>query len=708
MRYCQLAGSDPAGWYLLGAALHAQRLPADALVCMERSLGLEPKQPEVIKATAILLYELQRYGAGMDQAVRVCEITPEDPNAWLIAGSLLEAMQKGEEALQCYERSLKLHSAWPPALLNRGALLMGMGKYRHALENYRRLVKTCPDQADSYFNLAEAQLACGDFEDAAMSCRQALRLSPQHSGANIDLAVALSMLGEFDTARQLLNALTANDPDAVKSHFERVATVSGDDPNLFWQLQPEDLFLWQHGEQQKCCDWRHRKRFLEAMLTRADALESGACSGLAFPAIYYHALSLPIPGRLQLALARGVSAAVSSRVERGQNVRRPLRYRKQATPLRIGYLSPDYRLHPVAYLHWRQMALHDRDRFHVYAYSLSQSDNSEIGEKVRSSCDEWRSCENDPVQLTAARIRYDGIHMLVDLSGYTRATRPEILAMRPAPIQVAYMGMPATSGASFIDYRITDRITTPAEQAADWPERLVHFPSTLFIYNDQQVIAAPPSREDFGLPQNAFVFCCFNNTFKIEPDVFRIWMRLLQRHPQSVLWLLSDNELAKDNLRREAHARGVDPERLVFATFLPFSEHLARYALADLFLDTFYYGAHTTAADALWGGLPVLTCLGETMAARQAASIVNAAGLPDMIVTSQEAYEALASHLASHHLELAGIKRRLRENRRKAPLFNTVNRVRELEYAFEMMWQRHLAGLPPEGFAVPSSDLDGT
>ena len=237
-------------------------------------------------------------------------------------------------------------------------------------------------------------------------------------------------------------------------------------------------------------------------------------------------------------------------------------------PLRIGYLSPDYCLHPVAYLHWRQMALHDRNRFRIYAYSLGQDDGSEMREKIKSACDEWRSCEHDTMQLTAARIRYDGIQVLVDLSGYTRATRPEILALRPAPIQVAYMGMPATSGAAYIDYRITDSVTTPPEQAANWTEQLAYLPSTLFMYNNQQDIGVTPSREQVGLPQHAFVFCCFNNTFKIEPDVFDIWMRLLHRIPGSVLWLLSDNEMARDNLAPRSGSARHCPGQAVLC-FLP-------------------------------------------------------------------------------------------------------------------------------------------
>ncbi len=703
LAYSRRAPTDPAGWYLLGAALHAQGRTASALARMERSLDLAPDQPEVLKATAMLCQELKRYRAGLLRAERACSLAPEDLYAWLAAGSLLETLKRGEEALLCYEMALARDPGWPPALLNRGALLMGLGRHRLARENFLSLVRLHPEQADAHFNLAEANLACGNFDEAAASSRQALQIDPGHVGACIDLALALCMLGKMAEAGNAMAVALSQDRHGAESHFRRALQAGGGEPGSMAAMRPEELFLWQHGERQKSCDWRNRKGLIDAMTAKAEEAMSGDSFPLSTPGTYFHSLALPLSGDRQLALARNAAAGILQRADDGQPVRTPARYHRMRGPLRIGYLSPDYRLHPVAYLHWRQMALHDRERFRVFAYSLHPDDGSEVGQRVRASCDEWRPCAEDPISLTAARIRYDGIEVLVDLSGYTRFTRPEILALRPAPIQVAYMGMPATSGAMFIDYRVTDAITTPRDHAGLWTERLAFLPGTLFMYNNGQEVAAPSTRREVGLPEEAFVFCCFNNAFKIEPDVFSVWMRLLQRIPDSVLWLLSDDENVRDNLRREAGARGVAADRLMFAPFLPFAEHLARYALADLFLDTFYCGAHTTAADALWGGLPVLTCLGSTMASRLAASIVAAAGLPELIVTSHEEYEALACRLASRPGELADIRRRLQDCRRQAPLFDTEGRVRELECAYEMMWERHAAGLPPESFTVPAA-----
>jgi len=699
--YCKAMPGDPSGWYLLGAALHAKGETAAALEKMEHSLALRADQVDVLKATALLLMELERHRAARRRIEQVCATIPDDPEAWLIAGSISEALNEGESALACYERALALDGRLQAALQNRGALLLDLGRPHQALENNQRLVALFPFSASAQVALAEAQLASGEYADAAASCRRALQVDARHAGGHIDLALSLSMLGDFDSARRTFAAAHALDDEAAESLFRRAILAGGPDPGLSGRPDPEDLFLWKHGEQQKSCDWRHRARLNDAVAGHAAALASDRNRLLKVPPIYFQALSFPLSSGQQLGLAQGLARAVASRADDGRPVRPPTRYRKVRGPLRIGYLSPDFRLHPVSHLHWRQLALHDRSRVRVYAYSLHADDGSEVGRKIRASADVLRNCEEDPIRLTAARIRYDGIQVLVDLSGYTRFTRPEILALRPAPIQVAYMGMPATSGAAFIDYRITDPTATPASHAPYWPERLVHFPDTLFIYNNEQEIAPQPRREDVGLPAEAFVFCCFNSAYKIEPEVFDVWMGLLRRLPSSVLWLLSDEDVVQDNLRREAEARGVAGGRLVFAPFLPFPQHLARYALADLFLDTFHCGAHTTAADALWGGLPVLTCLGRTMAARQAGSIVRAAGLPELVVESRAEYEALAFRLASQPQELAGYRRRLQEDPHRLALFDTEARVRELEYAFETMWARHADGLPPAPFAVP-------
>lgn len=302
----------------------------------------------------------------------------------------------------------------------------------------------------------------------------------------------------------------------------------------------------------------------------------------------------------------------------------------------------------------------------------------------------------------AARIALDGVDILVDLCGHKDFFRPEVLALRPAPLRVSYLGLPATMDAELIDYRITDAFTTPSEEAACWSEKLVYLPDTFWIYNDRETVAETrPGRGECGLPERGFVFCSFNNGYKIDPDTFGIWMKLLHRVPGSVLWLVDSGEAVKSNLRREAEARGIASGRILFAPKVPRAEHLARHACADLFLDTIHYSAHTTAADALYAGLPVLTLPGRTMASRIGGSIVRAAGLPELVASGVAAYEDMASRLATKPGELARLREKLVQGRSTCTLFDTARRTHELDRAFDMMWERHAAGLPPESFAVP-------
>jgi protein O-GlcNAc transferase len=293
------------------------------------------------------------------------------------------------------------------------------------------------------------------------------------------------------------------------------------------------------------------------------------------------------------------------------------------------------------------------------------------------------------------------IDILVDLKGYTQDARTSVFAMRPAPIQINYLGFPGTIGAGFMDYIVADQTLIPQDWQHCYAEKIVWLPDSYQANDDRRIIAdTVPARVDLGLPKTGFVFCCFNDNYKITPSVFFIWMRILLAVEHSVLWLFEDNPTAASNLRREAAARGVAPERLVFARRLPNAEHLARHRCADLFLDTLPYGAHTTASDALWAGLPVLTCLGETFAGRVGASLLNAVRLPELVTTTPNAYEKLAIELTRDPARLAALKAKLAGNRLTTPLFDTARFTRHIEAAYAAMMERHRAGLPPDHIHV--------
>jgi predicted O-linked N-acetylglucosamine transferase (SPINDLY family) len=364
-------------------------------------------------------------------------------------------------------------------------------------------------------------------------------------------------------------------------------------------------------------------------------------------------------------------------------------------------VSANFRNHPSAYLSAELFELHDRKRFEVIGVSLGYAENSEIRARLVKAFDEFHDIRLASDRDAAKLLNDRHVDIAIDMNGYQRDTRQGIFAHRPAPVQVSYLGFPATMGADFIDYIIADAIVLPSEHQQFYTERIVHLPDCYQVNDRKRKIAeSTPTRREMGLPEHAFVFCCFNNNWKITPIVFDVWMRLLHRVEGSVLWLLWDNEGAERNLRKDAQRRGIDPSRLMFARRLPLDVHLARHRLADLFLDTLPCNAHTTASDALWVGLPVLTCKGEAFAGRVAASLLHAVGIPELITSSLEDYQALALKLARDPALLAEIKAKLVHHRDTCPLFNTVRVTRHIEAAYTTMWETWQRGEAPKSFSV--------
>ncbi len=375
--------------------------------------------------------------------------------------------------------------------------------------------------------------------------------------------------------------------------------------------------------------------------------------------------------------------------------------------VRIAYLSADFREHPVGYLMADLFERHDRSQFEVIAASFAADDASDLRKRLVRAFDQFHDIRerND---LDAARLLH-GIEadIVIDLMGHTKDSRPKILSYRPAPVQASYLGYPGTIGTASLDYIIADETVAPFEHQAFYAEKIVHLPDCYFVSDpNRHCSARVPSRREAGLPETGFVFCCFNQSWKITPEIFDVWMRLLHAVEGSLLWLRFDNESAERNLRKEAQARGINPVRLVFARRLPASEdHLARHHLADLFLDTLPYNAHTTASDALWMGLPVLTSLGQTFAGRAAASMLNAIGLPELVTRSVEDYEALALRLAQDPVLLDGYRQRLKANRLSYPLFDAERFRRHIEAAYLQMWEIWQRGEQPRSFRVAASGM---
>jgi predicted O-linked N-acetylglucosamine transferase (SPINDLY family) len=360
--------------------------------------------------------------------------------------------------------------------------------------------------------------------------------------------------------------------------------------------------------------------------------------------------------------------------------------REPGQKIHVGYLSADFHDHATMRLMAEVFELHDRSRFHITAYSSGPDNGSAMRARAKNAFDKFVDIRDDSLEGAARKIHADRIDILVDLKGYTQHSRSAILALRPAPVQVNYLGYPGTMGADFVDYLIADRFIIPPEHFEHYSEKVVWLPDCYQPNDRTRPRLAAPSRESCGLPDAGMVFCCFNQTYKITPEIFDVWCRLLQAVPGSVLWLLAKPHV-EDNLRREAERRGVDPERLVMAPGLAPEKHLARLQCADLFLDTIPYNAHTTCSDALWMGLPVITCVGETFPSRVAGSLLTAMGMPELITYNLEDYYALALSLALDREKREGMRNKIIALRDTAPLFDSVRFTRNLEAVYEKMWE---------------------
>ena len=384
------------------------------------------------------------------------------------------------------------------------------------------------------------------------------------------------------------------------------------------------------------------------------------------------------------------------------NVLPKIAKRQRHDKIRIAYVSSNFRPHPMSYLVAGCIEAHNRNCFDAIAISLQPESPSEIGQRMKRAFNKFIDVSGMNDQAVVQLMRELEVDIAIDLMGYTKDSRTNVFTQRAAPVQVSYMGFPGTMGAEYIDYVIADRIVIPVEDPLFISEKIVLMPDTYWVTDRKLAIAQrTPTCTDAGLPEDAFVFCCFNNNYKITPEVFDCWMKILKQVAGSVLWLFADNAKAASNLRKEAEIRGVHPERLVFAKRTSLPDHLARHRLADLFLDTLPYNAHTTASDALWAGLPVLTRIGETFAGRVAASLLNAIGLTELITSTPQAYEALAIELAANPEKLAAIKRKLATNRLTTPLFDTQLFTRHIEAAYTAMYERYQADLPPDHIYVP-------
>jgi protein O-GlcNAc transferase len=672
---------------------------------------------------------------------RVLAADDRDFDALHMLGIVCAQRGQFEEAERFLRSAATVDPTVVPCLHNLGNVLSRLRRYDDAVESYRKALAIAPNYAPIYSDLGNAQTALGRLDEAVANHDNAVKLDPRSAQAQYNRGTTLFKLGRLDAALESYNWATLLDPNYAEAHSNRGDTLrnlrSFDEassaydkaiainPNLAEAWLGRGIMLFQlkryaeaiaafdaalklntelnelpgyrYLAKMYICDWRD----LEAEASRIlEATRRGKLACLSFAM-----LTMPASAADQLQCARRGMAEFSS----FSPLWRDKIYAHDR--IRVAYLSSDFRDHPVAHLTAGLFEEHDKSRFELTAISLAPEEpESDTRRRLKAAFERFVDVWRQPDSSVAQTIRDLEIDIVVDLNGLTDGMRPTILARRPAPIQVSYLGYPGTMGAAYIDYIIADSTVLPRDQFEFFTEKPVWLPDSYQVCDRRRRISErTPTRGECALPETAFVFCCFNAPYKITPETFKIWMRLLISMENSVLWLANPDPTASANLRRTAEKSGVAPDRLVFAPRLPsIADHLARHRQADLFLDTLPYNAHTTAADALWAGLPVLTCRGATFAGRVGASLLGAIGVPELITASREEYEALALKLARDPASLAALKAKLARNRDSGPLFDTKRFARNIEAAYSTMWQRYRSGEPAESFAVEPANMAAT
>lgn len=551
-------------------------------------------------------------------------------------------------------------------LLQEGYQFQQRLQFEEAAGVYRQILRIQPNSADVIGLLGTVRLNQFRYDEALHQFDKAVRLEPDTAHHYYHRGIALQELRRFaEAAADLLRAYELN-PDidnALSNHAQALRAV---------------------------CDW-NTYDWLERKLTETIRSSSVAVSPFYFLQFSDEPADQLLCARTH-ALRKGVPPSISRRLRRPRDAKRGR--------IRLGYLSADFREHAIGQLLVELIESHDRNRFEVSGISLGVNDRSDLRARFEASFDHFVDLKENSDDRSIRRIDDLDLDILVDLAAHTSGNFMAALAYGFAPIQVNYLGYPGTIGADFVDYIIVDPFVVPAEQQPFFTEKIVHLPDCYQVNSRRAINERVPSRAECGLPEDGFVFCCFNNNFKITPRMFDIWMRLLSGLPGSVLWILKDHADVEPNLRREAESRGVDPVRLVFAPRVPSADHLARHRCADLFLDTLPYNAHTTASDALWAGLPIVTCAGKSFQSRVAGSLLHAIGLPDLITSSLQDYEALALSLATQPERLQEVRARLARNRLTSPLFDLDRYRRHIEAAYETMVELSRSGEAPRAFAV--------
>ena len=639
---------DPVARNDLGNVLKDLGRLAESLACYDEALRIDPRYAQAWMNRGAVLRDLKRADdalASFDEALRW---QPDDADACYSRGVIQQELGRPGDALASYDRALELDPTLSAAHYNRGTALRDLRKLDESVESYRAALRINPTFAQAHNNLGVALQELGRLDEALRSYEHAIELNPSLAAAHNNRGSALRALG------RLVDALAS---------YEAALRLN---PAADWLYG-----TWLHTKLQ-LCDWSGLDAAVNGLIART---RSGLRAARPFTLL---AVSDDVH---LLRRASEIGASEHPATEPHPAFREP---RDGTRRIRVAYYSSDLHNHATAYLAAELFELHDRSRFEVLGFSFGPDNRDAMRARLAVAFDRFIDVRTTSDQDIARLSRDLEVDIAVDLKGYTQDARPGIFAHRAAPVQVSYLGYPGTTGAACIDYLIADRVLIPPAARGGYSEKIIYLPVSYQINDRKRPQPADvPERISLGLPPSGFVYCCFNSSYKITPGVFGSWMRILRGVAGSVLWLLDDNPAATRNLRAHAQAHGIDPGRLVFAPRLPLAAHLSRCATADLVVDTLPCTAHTTASDALWAGVPLLTQLGESFAARVGASLLTAAGLPDLIAATTQQYEAVAIDLGTRPQGTQELRAYLTKQRLQLPLFDALRTTRHLESAYE-------------------------
>jgi predicted O-linked N-acetylglucosamine transferase (SPINDLY family) len=670
----------------LGTTFEELKNHPEAIKAFKKSLSLDGKNAITLLALGKAYFSAEQNESALESFKQSLALNPQDARTWYNLGIVQDKFELYDAAIASYDKALELQANLPEALVNKGNTLFKKQALENSLKTYEQAIDLKKDLPDAYAGKAQVYKALNRLDDAYRSCIEGLEFNPQHIELLNKLGLIFVGFYKFEDGIKAYEEVLKIDPKNAQVRMQRgeaLAAINRHEEALaefhnVYKLNPQlDSFMetFVHTKMY-LCDWGDLEKHL-AVLKNVVALPDTGGN----PFISLSTLDM----EHQYLVAK--KAAAQFHLDREVLRVSPI---KSDRKIRIAYISADFRTHPVARLTAELFELHNRDAFEVFGFSVKgTSADDPFRQRLMSAFDEFIDLEGLPIEEAYLKVLSYNIDILMDLGGHTADSAMGMLNMRLAPIQMSYIGHPGTSGASFIDYTIGDRVLIPQESQQYYSEKILYMPHCFQVNDSKREVPQDLfTKEDFDLPADQFVFCSFNNNYKINPKMFDSWSRILKRAPHSVLWLLGGNPTTQHNLIKEAKARGIDPSRLIFASRIAYEKYLARFRVADLFLDTLPFNAGTTASDCLWAGLPVLTTLGDAFAGRMAGSLLMAMELPELVANTLEEYENKAVELAQDPARVKALKETIEKNRFTTPLFDSKSFTKDLELGYQKMMDR--------------------